>query len=62
MLVLLYLLAIIIVIALFALGGLIMWGLGSLVCIAFNIDFNFTYLCGLALEAIVWVLGPIFKK
>lgn len=54
--------AIFLIIALFAIGGLICWGVGSLVCYAFNINFEWTYLCGLATELIIWILGSIFKK
>ena len=44
---LLYLLAILIVAIVFAIGGLIYWGIGSLVCVVFDINYNWTFLHGI---------------
>lgn len=51
-----------IVILLYALSGLILWGVGSLLVWAFGIDFQFTYLMGLALAIVLSVVGSYFKK
>ena len=54
--------AILIVSGVFAIAGLVYWGLGSLICVAFSINFNWTYLCGLATAFIVYILEEIFGK
>ena len=58
--ILIVLLAIVIVAILFLLGGLIYWGIGSLICVAFHINYNWTFLCGLATQFITFMLITIF--
>lgn len=57
-----YIVALIIVVALFAIGGLFFWGIGNFVCYAFKINYNWTFFCGLAVQIIAFILTSIFKK
>ncbi|MCI9585254.1 MAG: hypothetical protein HFH45_01290 [Bacilli bacterium] len=44
------------------LEGLIFWLAGSLIVFAFGIDFQFTYLMGLAIAIVANIIGNCFKK
>lgn len=56
------LIGLLLVIFLYAFSGLVLWGIGSLLVYAFEMDFQFTYLMGLALALILSVVGSFFKK
>lgn len=43
-------------------GALIFWGVGSLITVVFNIDFNWTFLCGICAQLVYMVLYGIFGR
>ncbi len=45
----------------FMLSGLIFWGIGAFIILAFGISFTWTFWHGLAVAFIVWILSSIFK-
>ena len=53
--------ALFLVAIIFAITGLIWWGVGALVVFAFGIDFTWTYLHGLAIAVLAWALKGIIK-
>ena len=59
--ILITLLAILIVAIVFAIGGLIYWGIGSLVCVVFDINYNWTFLHGITTQLVVFALSGIFN-
>ena len=52
--------SIIIILGLYALSGLIIWGVVNLFLLIFNIEFNFTYLMALVVELILIIFGSYF--
>lgn len=50
----------IVLVAVYGLGGLIFWGIGSFIMWAFGINFTFTFWHGLAIAFIVETLAMIF--
>ena len=55
------LLAILIVGVLFLIGCLICWGIGSLVCVVFEINYNWTFLHGLVVQLLFVCLYGLIK-
>lgn len=51
----------IMLILIFAISGLIYWGIGAFIVHVFQIDYAWTYWHGLALSFITWILGGIFS-
>lgn len=50
------------VIAFLTLGGAVWWGVGGLFCLAFGINFQFTFLMGVACMFVVSIISGAFKK
>lgn len=53
---------IIIVAILYAISGLCMWGIGNFVLWVFKVNYEWTYLHGLATSLILGVVGGAFKS
>ena len=62
MLFVLILIMIIIFFIIFAIKGLVFWGIGSFVCWAFSIPFTFTFWHGVAIALIISLITGAFKK
>ena len=58
--ILVVLLAILIVAIAFILNGLVFWGIGSLVCVVFEINYNWTFLHGFVTGLVLFILSGIF--
>lgn len=54
------LIALLVIIA-FGLSGLVFWGLGNLVIVAFRLSYAWSYLQGLVTSLILTVLGGILR-
>lgn len=52
----------IIVAIVYAISGLCMWGIGNFVIYVFEIDYEWTYLHGLATSIVLAVVGSAFKS
>ena len=60
--ILVVLIAILMIAGLFALSGLIFYGLGLLIINTFGIDYTWTYMHGLCVAIIIYILSCIFGK
>ena len=49
------------IVGLEALSGLIVWGIANLFIMAFNIDFTFTYLMGIATALVLSIVSSVLK-
>ncbi len=54
--------ALALIVGLEALSGLIIWGIANLFIMAFNIDFTFTYLMGLATAFVLSIISSVLKR
>ena len=50
------------IVGLEALSGLIVWGIANLFIMAFNIDFTFTYLMGIATAIVLSIVSSVLKR
>ncbi len=57
-----YIIALIIVLAAIAVGACIFWGLGVLIVKVFEINYNWTFWHGLCVQLVFAVVGSSFKK
>lgn len=55
------LLVMLMVAAVYGIEGLIYWGIGSFICWAFKIPFEFTFVHGIAIAFIIEALKSIFR-